>query len=106
MKQAQLKDMVKGWFIGDFEPAAFNTPACEVGIKHYKAGDEKAAYYHRVATEITVLLSGSVSMRGHIWSAGDIVVLEPGDITAFKALSDAVTVVVKVPGVLDDKCVI
>jgi len=52
---------------------------------------------------VTVLLSGSVSMRDQVWVAGDIIVLEPGDITAFEALTDAATVVVKVPGALNDK---
>jgi quercetin dioxygenase-like cupin family protein len=103
MKTALLKDMVKGWFVGGFEPAAFSTETCEVGVKHYNAGDKEAAHYHQVATEITLLLSGSVKMRDRIWNAGDIVVLEPGDITAFEALTDAVTVVVKVPGALNDK---
>ncbi|MBD8495220.1 cupin domain-containing protein [Pseudomonas syringae] len=103
MKKAQIKEMVRGWFVGGFEPAAFNTQACEVGVKHYKVGDEEAAHYHKIATEVTLVLTGSVSMRGHIWNAGDIVVLEPGDITAFKALTDATTVVVKVPGVLNDR---
>lgn len=106
MKKAQLKDMVRGWFVGGFEPAAFNTPSCEVGVKHYKAGDTEATHYHKIATEVTVLLSGSVSMCGQIWNGGDIIVLEPGDMTSFKALTDAVTVVVKVPGALDDKYVV
>jgi quercetin dioxygenase-like cupin family protein len=106
MKTAKLGDMVKGWFVGGFEPAAFNTDACEVGVKHYKAGDKEVAHYHKVATELTAVLSGSVSMRDQVWSAGDIIVLEPGDITAFEALTDATTVVVKVPGALDDKYVV
>jgi len=103
MKTAMLKDMIKGWFVGGFEPTALSTDSCEVGVKHYKAGDKEAAHYHKVATEVTVLLSGSVSMRDQVWVAGDIIVLEPGDITAFEALTDAATVVVKVPGALNDK---
>ncbi|RMS08032.1 hypothetical protein ALP73_04932 [Pseudomonas coronafaciens pv. garcae] len=45
-------------------------------------------------------------MRDQVWQAGDIIVLEPGDVTAFEALSDTTTVVVKVPGALDDKYVV
>ncbi|KPZ23952.1 hypothetical protein ALO38_200196 [Pseudomonas coronafaciens pv. zizaniae] len=45
-------------------------------------------------------------MRDKGWEAGDIIVLEPGDITAFEALTDATTVVVKLPGALDDKYVV
>ncbi len=106
MNTAKLSDMVKGWFVGGFEPTAFSTEACEVGVKYYKAGDSEAAHYHKIATEITVLLSGSVSMRDQTWSAGDIIVLAPGDVTSFEALTDACTVVVKIPGALNDKYVV
>jgi quercetin dioxygenase-like cupin family protein len=106
MKTSELKDMVKGWFVGGFEPTAFKTDSCEVGVKHYKAGDKETAHYHRIATEITVLLSGSISMCDQVWAEGDIIVLAPGDVTAFEALTDAVTVVVKVPGALNDKYVV
>ncbi|WP_122341690.1 cupin domain-containing protein [Pseudomonas caricapapayae] len=106
MKTARLEDMVKGWFVGGFEPAAFKTGSCEVGVKTYKAGDWEVAHYHKVATEITVIISGSVNIRDQIWNAGDIIILEPGDITAFEALTDATTVVVKVPGALADKYVV
>lgn len=106
MNTANLGDMVKGWFVGGFEPTAFSTQACEVGVKAYVAGDSEVAHYHKIATEVTLVLSGSVFMCGKTWGAGDIIVLEPGDITAFEALTDATTVVVKVPGALDDKYIV
>ncbi len=106
MNSAKLDVMVKGWFVGGFKPTAFSTEACEVGVKDYKAGDSEAAHYHKIATEITLVLSGSVSMRGKTWNEGDIIVLEPGDVTAFEAITDATTVVVKVPGALNDKYVV
>jgi uncharacterized cupin superfamily protein len=103
MKTAHLKNMVKGWFVGGFTPTAFSTQACEVAVKPYRAGETEAAHYHKIATEVTLVLSGEVAMCGKTWGAGEIIVLEPGDITDFKALSDAVTVVVKVPGAMNDK---
>lgn len=106
MNSTHLSDMVKGWFVGGFQPTAFSTEACEVGVKAYRAGDSEVAHYHKVATEITLVLSGTVTMRNKTWTQGDIIVLEPGDITAFEALTDATTVVVKVPGALDDKYVV
>lgn len=106
MNTANLGDMVKGWFVGGFTPTAFSTDACEVAVKDYKAGDSEAAHYHKVATEVTVVISGQVSMCGETWGAGDIIVLSPGDITAFEALTDAKTVCVKVPGALNDKYVV
>jgi quercetin dioxygenase-like cupin family protein len=106
MKNFSLDDMVKGWFVGGFEPTAFSTDACEVAVKKYKAGDYEAAHYHMVATEITVVVSGEVEMCGKRWGSGDIIVLAPGETTDFRALTDAVNVVVKSPGALNDKFVV
>lgn len=103
MRRARLDEMVRGWFVGDFEPSALRTGVAEVGFRHYKAGDREAAHHHRVATEVTVIVSGRVRMNDLTYEAGDIVVIEPSEATDFEALSDAATVVVKVPGALDDK---
>jgi hypothetical protein len=103
MKHDRLENMVKGWFAGAFEPAALKTNACEVAVKKYFAGDSEGGHYHKIATEVTMVLSGKVKMFGKVWTDGDIVTILPGEITAFEALTDAVTVVLKVPGVLNDK---
>jgi hypothetical protein len=95
--------MVKGWFVGDFAPAVLRSTACEVAVKHYAAGDREDVHHHKVATEITLIVSGEVEMMGQRWSAGDIVVVEPGEATDFLAVTDAVNVVVKLPSVAGDK---
>jgi mannose-6-phosphate isomerase-like protein (cupin superfamily) len=103
MKSARLEHMVKGWFVGGFAPVAHHSDGCEVALKHYRAGEREGLHHHKVATEITLVVSGRVRMAGREWSAGDIVVLAPGEATDFEALTDAVNVVVKTPGALDDK---
>lgn len=103
MKSAQLAQMVKGWFVGDFDPVVLRTSDVEVAVKNYRAGDHEACHYHKIATEITVLVSGEAEMAGGRWKGGDIVVLEPGEATDFRALTDVVSVVVKFPGAKDDK---
>jgi quercetin dioxygenase-like cupin family protein len=103
MNTARLEDMFKGWFVGNFTPTAFSTEACEVAVKTYKAGEREGAHFHKVATEITLVLSGRVRMVGKEWGPGDIIVLSPGEVTDFEALSDAVNVVVKTPGATNDK---
>ena len=103
MKTAKLGQMVKGWFVGNFEPTLLKTEAREVAAKYYKAGESEVLHHHRVATEITVIVSGRVRMCDREWGPGDIVVLEPGDATAFEALTDACNVVVKMPGASSDK---
>lgn len=103
MNTARLEDMFKGWFVGNFTPTAFSTEACEVAVKTYKAGEREEAHFHKIATEITLVLSGRVRMVGKEWGPGDIIVLSPGEVTDFEALSDAVNVVVKTPGATNDK---
>ena len=103
MKTGRLQDMFKGWFVGDFSPTVLRTQACEVAVKAYKAGEREDLHHHKVATEVTLILSGRVRMCGKEWGEGDIVVLEPGDATDFEALTDAVNVVVKTPGAKNDK---
>ncbi len=106
MRSERLADMKGGWFVGAFLPTAFSTNACEVAVKRFTAGQTEAAHYHAIATEITLVQEGSVRMSGQDWVAGDIVVLDPGDVTAFEAITDAVLVVVKTPGALDDKYIV
>jgi hypothetical protein len=95
--------MVKGWFVGDFEPSVAHSTVCEVAVKHYAAGEYEEIHHHRVATQVTVIVSGRVSLMGKILGPGDIVLLEPGEATDFLVLTDAVCAVVRLPSVRGDK---
>ena len=106
MKVQHLDDMVRGWFVGNFEPTLYKTNDCEVAVKNYRAGEYEKKHYHKVATEITVIVKGRVKMFDREFSEGDIIVVEPGDATDFTALTDATNVVVKLPGANDDKYVL
>lgn len=103
MKVSSLNSMKKGWFVGNFEPTLYRTNDCEVAVKAYKQGDKEEAHYHKVATEITVVIKGKVKMFDGVYSEGDIIVVEPNDVTSFEALEDSVNVVVKIPGENNDK---
>jgi len=101
--QHRLDEMVGGWFVGAFTPVALHCEAAEVAVKHYAAGDVEDSHEHRIATEVTVLVSGRAKMCGRDLVAGDVLVLEPGTATGFLALTDCTTVAVKTPSVLGDK---
>ena len=58
MEKVDYKDMIKGWFVGGFNPTALQTEACEVAVKYYKEGDYESAHYHKISTEVTMILSG------------------------------------------------
>lgn len=103
MKKVDLKDFIKGWFIGNFNPSLITTNDVEVAVKRYKAGEFENSHYHKVATEITVIVFGEVEMNGSKYVADDIIVIEPNDRTDFKCLTNVVTVVVKYPGANNDK---
>jgi quercetin dioxygenase-like cupin family protein len=106
MKVHKLKDMFRGWIVGNFEPSLYKTDEVEVAVKEYKAGDKEPLHYHKVATEITVVVSGMVLMNGTLYNSGDIITIEPGESTNFEALTDTITTVVKLPCVKDDKYIV
>lgn len=103
MKLYKLEDMKKGWFVGNFEPSLYRTNACEVAVKSYKQGDKEGKHYHKIATEITVVVKGRVRMFGQEYSEGSIIFVEPEEKTSFEALEDTVNVVIKIPGANNDK---
>ena len=103
MKLHKLKDMFKGWIVGNFEPSLYKTDDVEIAVKNYKAGERDETHYHKIATEITIISDGKVCMNGTIYGSGDIITIEPGEATDFEALEDTITTVVKLPCVKDDK---
>ncbi len=104
MKRASLDDMIKGWFIGNFEPSLYKTNDVEIAVKRYKKGDYEEKHFHKIATEYTCIINGRVRMNDAIYNSGDIIVMEPGEATDFECLEDGtVNVVVKMPGINNDK---
>ncbi len=95
--------MTGGWFIGPFEPSVNQTSAFECAVKRYSAGDNEAPHVHKVATEYTVIVDGTVLVNGEKISSGTILEVAPGEATQFTALTDATTCVVKCPAVIGDK---
>lgn len=106
MKLNKLKEMFKGWVVGNFEPSLYVTNDFEVAVKDYKAGDKDEKHYHKIATEITIISKGMVLMNGVTYNEGDIITIEPGEVTDFEAVSDATTTVIKIPCVKGDKYIV
>lgn len=104
MKTAKLDDMIKGWFIGNFEPSLCKTNDVEVAVKKYNKGDFEDKHYHKIATEYTLIISGRVRMNNKEYKEGDIIIMEPYETTDFECLEDnTINVVVKLPGASNDK---
>jgi quercetin dioxygenase-like cupin family protein len=101
--QYRLDDMRGGWFVGNFGPTSLHSSAAEVAVKRYRAGEVEAAHSHRLGTEVTLIVEGSAVMCGRELGSGDILVLEPGTVTGFRAITEVTTVVVKTPSIPGDK---
>lgn len=105
MQTFSLEEMKKGWFVGNFSPTCWKVDAFEVACQRYTAGTCEAPHVHRIATEVTLVVSGIVRMNGQDFQAGTIFLIEPGEMADFCALTDTVTVVVKAPSLPGDKYV-
>lgn len=103
METYNLKNMIGGWFIGNFDPSLVKTKEVEVAVKNYKAGDVEECHYHKISTEYTVIIKGKVKMSGIEYDEGTILKILPMESSDFLAVTDVSTVVVKFPSVTNDK---
>ena len=103
MDKYNINDFVRGWIVGGFQPTIFNTTDVEVAVQRFDKGDKEKSHCHKIATEITMIVSGKARMKDQILYVGDILRINPGEYTDFEALEDTVTTVIKLPGALNDK---
>jgi len=103
MKLAKLSEFTNGWFLGNFNPSLFKNEDFEVCVKNCKKGDVEAAHFQRVATEVTVVLSGTVRMGDHILQVDDILTIYKDEVCDFEALSDCKVLGIKFPSLPEDK---
>jgi len=96
----------RGWFIGQFDKAVFNTDLFEAGLQTFKKGHYSPKHTHKIATEINLVISGKVRYGNQLLFAGDGIIYYPGDVCECYYLEDTVTMVIKTPGTLNDKYVI
>jgi len=103
MKRFNLSDSgARGWFIGDFDNAVWHTKDFEITYQK-NPRSQTATHLHKVAHEITLIISGSQICNGELFSAGEICMLEPGDISQIEYLEETEVVTIKVPSIPNDK---
>ncbi len=106
MKKYRIDDMEGGWFVGNFQPSAFTTKDFEVAFVKHKKGQFWEKHYHKISTEITLILKGKVKINDQIYSPGDIFVIYPKEVADPTFLEDSEVVVVKTPSDVNDKYVL
>jgi hypothetical protein len=106
MKVSRIEDTFKGWFIGDFPKAAFQSKDFEVSWRIHPAGEEWDLHYQEKATEINLLISGNMVLNNVELKSGDVFILYPYEVTDVKFISDCSVVCVKTPSLPNDKIVV
>jgi len=106
MKIYNLKNFVRGWFIGNFEPTILKTKDFEIGIAHHKKGEDWPKHYHKLAEEFNVLISGKMQIGETILNPNDIFVIEKMEAIKPHFLEDCTVLVVKTPSVPGDKYIV
>ena len=104
MKRHRLSDSgARGWFIGDFPEAVVRTQDFEVCYQHNSQDYPTTDHYHKVITEIQLVVRGCLVVNGEEFRAGDICIIEPGDEYRSHYLEPTDVVAVKFPSVPGDK---
>jgi len=106
MKKFRIEDMKRGWFIGDFEPVAYKTKNFEVGLGHHKKGERWDKHYHKLATEITLIIKGKVEINDQIFVEGDIFIIDKNEVVEPLFLEETDYVVVKTISDINDKYIV
>ena len=103
MRTYKLKDMKRGWLIGDFEPSVLKTKQFEVGMLTHKKGEKWTAHYHKEAVEFNIIIKGHMIIQDTELVTGDIFVIDKYEVANPVFLQDCTVLVVKVPSVPGDK---
>lgn len=106
VEKFRIEDMKRGWFIGNFEPTAYNTKNFEVGLGTHKKGDRWHKHFHKIATEITLILKGKVQVNDKIFIKGDIFIINPDEVVDPLFLEDTEYIVVKTISDPTDKYIV
>lgn len=101
MKIYKHKDMVKGWFIGNFEPTAYKSSEFEVNYRIHPAGEEWPVHTHTKTTEINLLISGKMLFQNTELNSGDIFIVEPWEISNPIFIEDCAIICVRTPSYND-----
>jgi mannose-6-phosphate isomerase-like protein (cupin superfamily) len=94
MKKAHIKDFIKGWFVGNFEPSLLKADF-EVGVAKHKAGEFHQDHFHKKAIEINVVLEGRMTINGEEFGPGDIFVLHPYEVSQAEFITDVTVIIVR-----------
>ena len=103
MKKSRLEAYTAGWVVGNFTPSAFPSEDFEFGVKYFLAGETEPAHFQRIAIEVSIVVQGECRIGTERMTSGDVLLIEPGEIADFEAISDCIIAVAKWPSLPADK---
>ena len=103
MRTFNIKRFKKGWFIGNFKNAIYETEEIEIAHQSFKKGHVGDKHTHHISIELTYIVMGKMEVSGKILKAGDFFEYSPYEISNTKFLEDTEIIVIKVPSLPDDK---
>jgi len=104
LKKLRLSDSGdRGWFVGDFDRAVVRTRDFEVCYQTDSQTYNVQDHYHKVITEVQLVVRGRMVINGEEFGVGDICVLEPGEEYRSYYLEPTDVVTVKFPSLPNDK---
>ena len=106
MKISTVDMYDRGWFIGNFSPALVQNVDFEICLKVFEEGDSEIAAFQKVATEVTLVVSGEIQINGVRIGSGGICLVEPGETADFIAITRSTVIGIKFPSIKDDKVIL
>jgi quercetin dioxygenase-like cupin family protein len=98
-----IKNFHNGWFIGNFDKSIFKNPFFEVAHHKLIKGYTGPLHYHKIAEEVTYIVSGRLIADGKELTPGDMFVYHPKEVSNVTFLEDTDLIVIKWPSVPTDK---
>ena len=97
MKILKHSDMLRGWFVGGFEPTAYYTKDFEVGYRTHLPSDPPDPHFHPIVTEINLITQGRMLLQNKELTTGDIFILYPWEVADPTFLEPTSIICVKLP---------
>lgn len=106
MEILDVNNIVRGWFVGNFDNTLYKTDACEVAYKYHFSGEDWPAHFHEHSDEINYLVTGQMEINGQKMEAPCVFIIRKGEVAKPRFITAVTLIVVRVPGIPHDKIVV
>lgn len=101
-----IDEYIRGWMIGNFEPAIKKEQSFEIGLLQHKKMEKWDFHYHKESTEINILIEGKMIINNIEINSGNIFIINKNIIACPIFLEDCKIICIKIPSVPRDKYII